>query len=265
MFLNSYKNPYLNLGCGAKIHSDWINIDFVSASDEILKYNLLEKLPLEDNCIEYIYHSHLLEHFRESEGLTFLQECFRLLQAGGIVRIVLPDLENIIRCYINLIDNKSKYSEPEFFKYHHWLIVELFDQTVREFRGGLMKESLITEDQELLEFIKTRIGFIKITESKTFPGRKPLFLRIKRKLTKMLLTKAEYEALNIGLFRNSGEIHKWMYDRYSLSRLLSEIGFKQVEIKDPYTSNIPFWGNYEFDVKDNLILNPSSLYIEAIK
>jgi hypothetical protein len=79
------------------------------------------------------------------------------------------------------------------------------------------------------------------------------------------LNEDEIEALKIGLFRNNGEIHKWMYDKYSLSQLLFDTGFKMVEIKNPYSSNIPLWESYGFDVKSGKVLNPNSLYIEAVK
>lgn len=253
------------MGCGNKIHLDWINIDLFSTSNDVLKFDLLQKLPFEDNCIKYIYHSHVLEHFSESEGITFLNECYRLLQKGGTVRIVVPDLENIIGFYINLIDKKGNYSESDFYKFHRWLIIELFDQAVREYPGGMIKECLTTKDASLVEFITSRIGPIEISEYQHNPKKRPILYRIKRKLVKMLLTDREYKALNVGLFRKSGEIHKWMYDKYSLSKLLFDIGFKMVEIKSPFSSNIPLWETYGFDVKDKVVLNPTSLYIEAVK
>jgi predicted SAM-dependent methyltransferase len=265
MFLNNYKYPYLNLGCGNKIHEDWINIDFGPSLSGVLKYNLHKNLPLEDNCVKYIYHSHVLEHFSESDGISFLQECYRLLQKGGILRIVLPDLENIARAYIELIDKKEKYSEMDFNRYHRWFIIELFDQAVREYPGGAMKESLLVNDPLLKEFINKRIGNIIVNEGLPVSVKKSMSSRIKRNITKMILTEDEYKALNIGLFRQRGEVHKWMYDKYSLIKLLSDIGFKLVELRNPFSSNIPQWESYEFDVKDNLILNPTSLYIEATK
>jgi predicted SAM-dependent methyltransferase len=265
MFLNNYQHPYLNLGCGNKIHEDWINIDFTSTLGNVLKYNLLRSLPLEDGCVKYIYHSHVLEHFSESEGIAFLQECYRLLEDGGILRIVLPDLENIARAYVELINKKEEYSESDFYKYHHWFIIELFDQTVREYPGGAMKESFLVNDPSLKEFINKRIGNIKVNEGLPVSVKKSLSYRIKRLITKILLTEDEYKALNIGLFRQRGEVHKWMYDKYSLTRLLFNIGFNLVELKSPNSSNIPLWESYEFDVKDNIVLNPTSLYLEATK
>jgi len=265
MYLNAFKNPYLNLGCGIKIHPDWINIDSNPTSDNVLKYNLLKRLPIGDNSIKYIYHSHLLEHFSESDGNLFIKECYRLLEWDGIVRIVLPDLENIINCYVDLIKKRDHYDEMEFSKFHRWLIIELFDQAVREYPGGLMKESLKIKDPSLFDFISERIGPQGICEDQQASRRKPLLYRIKRKLVKVILNEDEIEALKIGLFRNNGEIHKWMYDKYSLSQLLFDTGFKMVEIKNPYSSNIPLWESYGFDVKSGKVLNPNSLYIEAVK
>ena len=265
MFLNNYKYPYLNLGCGNKTHPDWINIDFAPISNDVLQLNLLKRIPLDDKCIKYIYHSHILEHFTESEGIAFISECYRLLQNGGILRIVLPDLENIVRSYINLIDNIENYNEIDFHKFHRWYLIEMFDQTVREYPGGLMKESLATQDEHLKEFMYNRIGRIEVSKKQKSSKRKSIIFRIKRKLTKILLTEKEYSSLNLGLFRKSGEIHKWMYDKYSLTKLLQDTGFKKVEIMNHESSNIPEWSTYELDVRNGKILNPTSLYIEAIK
>lgn len=39
-------------------------------------------------------------------------------------------------------------------------------------------------------------------------------------------------------FRLGGEIHYWMYDRFSLSELLKEVGFSDIRIKSPDSSDI---------------------------
>jgi hypothetical protein len=69
----------------------------------------------------------------------------------------------------------------------------------------------------------------------------------------------------IGKFRLGGEIHQWMYDRYSLSKLLVDVGFTQVEIKDAFTSRIPNWASYQLESKNGIIYKPDSLFMEAIK
>ena len=64
-----------------------------------------------------------------------------------------------------------------------------------------------------------------------------------------------------GQFRFGGEIHQWMYDRYSLGRLLEKVGFKNIVIRSADTSYIDKWKEYKLDdISEN-----ASLFIEAIK
>jgi hypothetical protein len=57
----------------------------------------------------------------------------------------------------------------------------------------------------------------------------------------------------------------WMYDRYSLSKLLLACGFDDVSLKNPFESDIPNWDSYELDVKNGLAYDPTSLFMEARK
>ena len=57
----------------------------------------------------------------------------------------------------------------------------------------------------------------------------------------------------------------WMYDRYSLSRLLKSCVFTEVVVKSPFESSIPNWADYQLDVKDNMVYDPTSLFVEAKK
>jgi len=69
----------------------------------------------------------------------------------------------------------------------------------------------------------------------------------------------------IGKFRLSGEIHQWMYDRYSLSKLLEETKFRDIQIKTAFESAIPNWNDFELESKNGVIFKPDSLFVEARK
>lgn len=72
--------------------------------------------------------------------------------------------------------------------------------------------------------------------------------------------------MKIGKFRTSGEVHQWMYDTYSLSKLLFRIGFTEITVRDAFTSRIPGWIAYNLDTEpDGSIYKPESAYIEAMK
>ena len=78
---------------------------------------------------------------------------------------------------------------------------------------------------------------------------------------KSILSRKEYQTFQIGQFRSAGEIHQWMYDRYSLGRLLKMVGFKDIVVRSATTSYIANWSEYALDDTTET----ASLFIEAIK
>lgn len=69
----------------------------------------------------------------------------------------------------------------------------------------------------------------------------------------------------VGKFRKEGEVHQWMYDKYSLKLLLNDVGFKDVKVRTAFDSYISNWNDYNLDGKDGKIFKPDSLFIEALK
>ena len=277
------KLPYLNIGCGAKYHKAWVNVDMTSNCKYVISYNLLKGLPFDSNQFEVVYHSQVLEHFPKEKAPSFIRECFRVLKPGGIMRVVIPDLENIVIEYMEQLNenirNPSKQSEANY----DWILLEMYDQTVRNYSGGQMVELLRQPELVNENYIIDRIGFQgknirnyylapKDSKEPTF-NLKVVIRKIKKagmiKVVKYIIRRIRKilssEEHKIGSFRLGGEVHMWMYDRFSLSRLLREIGFVDIEIKSPFESSIPEWDKYELDVKDGAEFDPTSLFIEARK
>src|ERR1041385_5970668 len=94
----------LNLGCGDRYHAGWVNVDFVSNDKNVLAHNLLKGIPFGNNSFDAVYHAHVLEHFTPEDGKKLLEECFRVLKPGGILRIGVPDLETIVREYMRNLE-----------------------------------------------------------------------------------------------------------------------------------------------------------------
>lgn len=278
----------LNLGCGQNYHKDWINIDFVSSSDYVIPHNLLRGIPLKNQSVDIVYHSHVLEHFSKNDGLKFMEECWRVLKPGGIIRIAVPDLEVIAKEYLRNLELAVSGNIEGKLNYE-WIILELLDQMVRNTSGGEMKEYLFQSSLPNEKYIYERIGAEgKLIRSAFLEGRNPdstkieislpqrsllkrLLHRIKKNLyrkskkTEKDLIKTRKEVLRIGQFRMNGEIHQWMYDRYSLQELLHKTGFKKITLCNPFQSEIEHWSSYELDVIDGEVRKPDSLFIEAIK
>ena len=120
----------LNFACGSRIHKDFENIDFYPIDKNVKKVNLLKTLPYKDNTFDIAYSSHFLEHLDKDNAKKILKEIKRVLKNDGILRLVVPDLENIAREYIRLMD-----CNDDSFK-HEWIIIEMLDQIARSKMGG---------------------------------------------------------------------------------------------------------------------------------
>jgi len=279
---------YLNLGCGQRFHKDWTNIDFVSNSPYVQAYNLLQGIPFEDNAFEVVYHSHVLEHFSKADGKKFIQECHRVLKPNGIIRIAVPDLEQIAKEYLKNLNLALEGNIDAQYNYE-WIMLEMYDQAVRTKSGGQMASYFFQEILPNEDYVFKRIGeegrnirkfylenLNKTTQQSISPKDKRSFLRkilskIKQAI-KAFLFRDEIQFYQdniqyalIGKFRLSGEIHQWMYDRYSLSKLLEETKFRDIQIKTAFESAIPNWNDFELESKNGVIFKPDSLFAEARK
>jgi predicted SAM-dependent methyltransferase len=87
----------LHLGCGRAHIPGWINIDVFPAP---LAMNMLWTTPFAAESARYVFASHVLEHlFYPRDVSTFLGEVLRVLAPGGVVRVVVPDIERCIEAY----------------------------------------------------------------------------------------------------------------------------------------------------------------------
>ncbi|MEO6456361.1 MAG: hypothetical protein ABIN97_19950, partial [Ginsengibacter sp.] len=85
---------------------------------------------------------------------------------------------------------------------------------------------------------------------------------IKQKIFKTTISSISNSTQN---FSKVGEIHLWMYDKYSLRRLLTNNGFKNISFVTAFDSNLPDWKKFELDGKNGIIRKPDSLFTEAFK
>ena len=276
----------LNLGCGKRLHSDWVNVDYTASNENVISHDLSRGIPFPDNSFDVVYHSHLLEHFPRSAASVFVQSCWRVLKPGGILRVVVPNLEQIAKVYLEALEKASQGSE-EWAANYEWMMLEMYDQTVRNYSGGAMAEYLYGESipneafvvercgSEASELIKAGKEQRKVMQKndKSLPRRAismiGIFIQdlshVREVILRMLLGK-ERDALKVGRFRMQGEIHQWMYDRYSLKLLLENCRFSQIVERTAYNSYITDWARYNLDTEsDGAVYKPDSLFMEGIK
>jgi predicted SAM-dependent methyltransferase len=104
-----------HLGCGTIFIKDYLNIgwwDHLGAStlyanpngvdgSYLYNHDLVQGIPAADNSLDVVYHSHMLEHLSYAEGIAFIAACYRVLKPGGILRVLVPDLELWANNYTN--------------------------------------------------------------------------------------------------------------------------------------------------------------------
>jgi len=90
----------LHLGCGKRYLQGYKHIDY-SSYDHIDYKRPIYPLPfIESSSVNEIYCSHALEYFDFLEGTKVLEEWKRCLCKGGILRISVPDFDQLLKVYV---------------------------------------------------------------------------------------------------------------------------------------------------------------------
>jgi len=89
----------LHIGCGKIILSDWINLDIQPRNGVDIVDDARTLKSIEDNSCDIIYACCVLEHFSRNEIPSILSLWNKKLKPGGILRIAVPDFENIALWY----------------------------------------------------------------------------------------------------------------------------------------------------------------------
>ncbi|MBJ7328689.1 MAG: class I SAM-dependent methyltransferase [Solirubrobacteraceae bacterium] len=126
----------LNLGCGYKTTPYTVDIDFsiqqrirasrfapliakvalndtrremfdTMAADDVLVHDLRKGIPYPDGSVDAVYHSHVLEHIDRDHAPGFFAEILRVLRPGGIHRLALPDLREVVQRYLDSYERQD--------------------------------------------------------------------------------------------------------------------------------------------------------------
>ena len=275
----------LNIGCGGVFHPAWVNIDSSQHAPGIIACDVRDGFPFADGTFEAVYHSHFIEHLTPAEARSVLIECRRVLKSDGIIRVVAPDGERQTRLYLECLARAAR-GDPRAADEYDWVLLEMIDQMVRTETGGEMGRLLVSERVPAEEFVRGRVGnevfetYRTVARNSRLGAGRSAATRAPRGLRQWLsenrLKVAEVfirrvagrealAAFREALFRRTGEVHRWMYDRFSLKRLLESTGFTDVRIVDARTSRIPNFAQYELDFRNGAERKPSSLFLEAVR
>jgi len=198
----------LNIGCGSSISDGWINIDIslniyftkipylkrtlfrldlISKetyeskwSGKYIRRDVTRGLPFRSESVDFIYSSHLLEHMHKDDAEAFLRECYRVLKVGGVLRLVVPDLEALCRAYISkaasYVQDEDTLPADAFLS--ELGILESKKRTYLERRLGRGNWHLWMYDEASLTSRLRKAGFSGIVSSSFRKGQVPDLDRI---------------------------------------------------------------------------------------
>jgi predicted SAM-dependent methyltransferase len=97
----------LHLGSGGKYIEGYTNIDirYMPGVDIVNDVKFLRSF--QNETVDVIYASHVLEHFGRWDYMSVLTRWFELLKSGGTLRIAVPDFEQITKYYLKTGDLKK--------------------------------------------------------------------------------------------------------------------------------------------------------------
>ena len=162
----------LNIGSGQRTHRERNNLDFLpyarlvkhkrltrfldviglfsdiryknvcQIDPEMIHWDVNNGLPFHDNVFDIVYHSHFITHIDRDVAFFVTKECHRILRPGGIVRVVLPDLEQIVNLYNEAMADLDAARPGGNEKYAE-AVDQLFELMVRRSAWGTSQHSFL--------------------------------------------------------------------------------------------------------------------------
>ena len=134
-------------------------------------------LPFSDGSAGAIFSSHLLEHLDFDEGDFVIKESFRCLKREGVIRIIVPDLYQIAKRYVDGMINDPQEEHSHNFLRDLNMSAEPYYKGISKIiynRFGHSKHfSMYSDDERSLKNLLEKHGFAKIQKMEYGQSRIP--------------------------------------------------------------------------------------------
>lgn len=89
----------LDVGTSSSHLPGWLSLD-IEPDEKALRLDASKPWPFPDGCARAVRAEHMIEHLTWDEAELCIGEMARVLEPGGLCRICTPDLEGIVRAYL---------------------------------------------------------------------------------------------------------------------------------------------------------------------
>ena len=164
-YLSSHQVRKLQIGAGDSILEGWLNTDYIPSHRRVIYLDATKSFPFEDESFEYIFSEHQIEHLTYKEGLAMLRECYRILKAGGKIRIATPDLKTLIGLYSqDRSDLQQRYIKWFIDNCHIYVPEACINRESFVINAAFLKFGhRFIYDRETLKSAMEQVGFIDVT------------------------------------------------------------------------------------------------------
>jgi len=161
--LRKLRGLSVNLGSGGYGLPGWVNIDAISHhADIFMAYDIRRPLPFMNGQVKRLFAEHVVEHidFRDEVPRLFA-EMFRVLEAGGICRIIVPDAARFMSAYVHKSESEfaalgwDLHKLPSDIYTAMHIVNHVFHQSGEHFFGW---------DFETMAFALQRAGFKSVAQ-----------------------------------------------------------------------------------------------------
>jgi SAM-dependent methyltransferase len=238
----------LNVGCGTRTHRAWNNLDF-SHYARLAPHPRLARFLNAIGVLSAVRYRRLLSLDPEiinwdlRKGIPFPDECFDVVYHSHV-------LEHLDRQHAPgfLIECRRVLKPNGVIR----VAVPDLEALISAYRATLPAGE---ENGALLEAHEAAVERLleQMVRQEPFgAGRQhPIVEKLERAVR--------------GDARRVGELHRWMYDRYTLRASLESAGFAEITLEDPCTSRIHAWDQFGLDANpDGSPYISGSLYAEGV-
>lgn len=157
---------YLNIGCGPNISEKFINMDYYWHDRIDLCWDVTKPLPFKSNSLTGIFTEHCLEHVTFQQCSDALRECHRVLQPGGVLRVILPDAGKYIELYHQAVHGGDdvRFPYPDEDDKEYFTPIMAVNRIFRNFGHQF------AYDIETIEQMLIRAGFIAVNRVEFMKG-----------------------------------------------------------------------------------------------
>ena len=199
MNIGTRTGVYVQYGCGQCAPTGWLNFDASARlrlertplsrtvlrktvgaifPQNVLQGDIVYGLPVRNNSAAAVYSSHCLEHLPRSDVPRALTNTFRMLQAGGVFRLIVPDFEWRALRYVAALKSSSMPAD-EFLEDCH-LGERVRPKTWVDFIRDRYKRSyhLWMYDFPTMKSLLETAGFSRIRRCRFGDAADPMFAQV---------------------------------------------------------------------------------------